>query len=343
MRSAKIKFFYLSNALISRHFAGLLFFSFTFTPSKNYFKIALLIFSLKEKQLFMLYSMTGYGRAEQTIGNKTFLIELRSLNGKQFDLKLFLPSILKPYEFEIRNQLNEGLERGSVDCAITLKQNGSSKPVNINTDLLKAYYNSVVEVSKELNADTNQLMAAILRLPEVVTNTTEIIDENEWKEFSGLLNNVIAELNKHRIDEGKSSETDLLQRLENIEHLQEEIKKIEPLRREKIKEGLVKILTENVGANNYDTNRLEQELIYYIEKIDISEEQVRLKNHCNYFRSILNEKEKSKGKKLSFILQEFGREINTTGSKANNAEIQKKVVLMKDELEKMKEQILNVL
>lgn len=291
----------------------------------------------------MLYSMTGYGRAEQTIGDKTFLIELKSLNGKQFDLRLFLPALLKPYEFEIRNQLNEGLERGSVECIINIKQNGASKPVTINTDLLKAYYSSVSEVAKELNADVDQLLAAVLRLPEVVVNSTEMLNESEWKEFSKLLENAIYDLNEHRKDEGKSSEADMLQRLANIEEQQAKIKELAPLRREKIKEGLQKVLTEHVGKENYDPNRLEQELIYYIERIDISEEQVRLKNHCDYFRTILAEKGKSKGKKLSFILQEFGREINTTGSKANNAEIQKCVVLMKDELEKMKEQVLNVL
>lgn len=287
--------------------------------------------------------MTGYGRAEQTIGDKTFLIELKSLNGKQFDLRLFLPALLKPYEFEIRNQLNEGLERGSVECIINIKQNGASKPVTINTDLLKAYYTSVAEVAKELNADVEQLLAAVLRLPEVVVNSTEMLNETEWKEFSKLLESAIYDLNEHRKDEGKSSEADMLQRLANIEEQQAKIKELAPLRREKIKEGLQKVLTEHVGKENYDPNRLEQELIYYIEKIDISEEQVRLKNHCDYFRTILAEKGKSKGKKLSFILQEFGREINTTGSKANNAEIQKCVVLMKDELEKMKEQVLNVL
>ena len=291
----------------------------------------------------MLYSMTGYGRAEQTIGDKTFLIEIKSLNGKQFDLRLFLPALLKPYEFEVRNQLNEGLERGSVECIINIKQNGASKPVTINTDLLKAYYSSVSEVAKELNADVNQLLAAVLRLPEVVVNSTEMLKENEWKDFSKLLDSAIFDLNEHRKDEGKSSEADMLQRLENIEQQQALIKELAPLRRDKIKEGLQKVLTEHVGKENYDPNRLEQELIYYIEKIDISEEQVRLKNHCDYFRTILAEKGKSKGKKLSFILQEFGREINTTGSKANNADIQKCVVLMKDELEKMKEQVLNVL
>ncbi len=291
----------------------------------------------------MLYSMTGYGRAEQTIGDKTFLVEVRSLNGKQFDLRLMLPALLKPYEFEVRNILNEGLERGSVECIINIKQNGAAKPVTINTDLLKAYYTSVVDVAKELNADVQQLMAAILRLPEVVVNSTEMLSDADWKGFQEILKLAIANLNDHRKDEGKSLEEDLLKRVHHIEQHQEAIKQLEPRRREKIKEGLVKMLEEHVGKDNYDTNKLEQELIYYIEKIDISEEQVRLKNHCDYFRAMLAEKEKSKGKKLSFILQEFGREINTTGSKAYDADIQKLVVMMKDELEKAKEQVLNVL
>jgi len=291
----------------------------------------------------MLYSMTGYGRAEETVGDKTFLVEVKSLNGKQFDLRLQLPALLKPYEFEIRNILNEGLERGSVECIVSIKQNGTAKPVTINTDLLKAYYQSVAQVATELNADVDQLLAAVLRLPEVVVNSTEMLSENDWKQFQTVLKHAINELNTHRIEEGKSLEADLMSRIVNIEAHQKTITALEPRRREKIKDNLVKLLEENVGKENYDANRMEQELIFYIEKIDISEEQVRLKNHCDYFRSMLDEKGKSKGKKLSFILQEFGREINTTGSKANDSEIQKCVVLMKDELEKAKEQVLNVL
>jgi len=291
----------------------------------------------------MLYSMTGYGRSEETVGDKTFLVEVKSLNGKQFDLRLQLPALLKPYEFEIRNILNEGLERGSVECIVSIKQNGTAKPVTVNTDLLKAYYQSVAQVATELNADVDQLLAAVLRLPEVVVNSTEMLSENDWKQFQTVLKHAINELNTHRIEEGKSLEADLLSRIVNIESHQKTITALEPRRREKIKENLVKLLEENIGKENYDTNRMEQELIFYIEKIDISEEQVRLKNHCDYFRSMLAEKGKSKGKKLSFILQEFGREINTTGSKANDSEIQRCVVLMKDELEKAKEQVLNVL
>lgn len=287
--------------------------------------------------------MTGYGRAEKTIGNTIFIVEIKSLNGKQFDLRMLTPSILKPYEIEIRNMINEGLERGSVECLYTIKYNGAVKPVMVNTDLLKAYYTSVNAVAIELNTSNENLLSAILRLPDVVTNNTNSLTEEEWNEFQNLVKEAINNLNTHRQNEGVSLENDLLKRVDNIELHEVEIKKLEPNRRVKIKENLQKLIAENVSAENVDANRLEQELIYYIEKIDISEEQVRLANHIRYFKEILSSKEKSKGKKLGFVLQEFGREINTTGSKANDADIQKLVVLMKDELEKMKEQVLNVL
>lgn len=291
----------------------------------------------------MLHSMTGYGRAEQVIGEKNFLVEIKSLNGKQFDLRLNIPSLLKPFEFEVRNILNEGLQRGSVECNIAIKLNGSNKPVSINTELAKAYYQPVADLADELQLEKGDLLSTILKLPEVITPSTEMLTNAEWMEVSSLIKLAIDQLNKHREDEGKSIEKDLLLRLANIEAQQKIIAELEPLRRTKIKEGLKKLLEEQVGKENYDQNRLEQELIYYIEKIDISEEQVRLNNHCDYFRTILAEKETAKGKKLSFILQEFGREINTTGSKAYDATIQQAVILMKDELEKAKEQILNVL
>ena len=291
----------------------------------------------------MLYSMTGYGRAEQTIGDKTFLVEVRSLNGKQFDLRINIPALLKPFEFEIRNMLNEGLQRGSVECFITIKQNGTGKPVSINTDLAKSYYEPVAALAQELGLPQGDLLSTLLKLPEVITASSETLSDTDWEGFQKVLKEAIYQLNEHRKNEGLSLEADLLLRVSNIEKHQAALTILAPKRRIKIKEGLVKLLEEQVGKENYDGNRLEQELIYYIEKIDISEEQVRLNNHCAYFRSILAEKEISKGKKLSFILQEFGREINTTGSKANDVEIQQLVILMKDELEKAKEQILNVL
>lgn len=291
----------------------------------------------------MIYSMTGYGRAEQTIADKTFLVEVRSLNGKQFDLRLTLPALLKPYEFEVRNLLNEQLERGSVECIIYLKQNGAAKPVSINTDLAKGYYQPIAQLAKELGIEADNILSTLLKLPEVIAPVTDVLSEEDYKQFEAILRDAIGQLNQHRTEEGKVLEADLLERIKQIETLQVTVASLEPLRRTRIKEGLVKVLEENVGKESYDPNRLEQELIYYIEKIDISEEQVRLTNHCNYFRDILKGKEKSKGKKLSFILQEIGREINTTGSKAYDSQIQQSVVIMKDELEKAKEQVLNVL
>jgi uncharacterized protein (TIGR00255 family) len=291
----------------------------------------------------MLKSMTGFGRSEQTVGDKTFLIDIKSLNGKQFDLQLKMPAFLKPFEFEIRKILSEKLNRGTVDCSISLKETGNAKPVTINTDLAKAYYQPLKALCSELELDTEGLLATIIKLPEVITPTSETLNDQEWEQFKNVMHKAMDDLNEHRRDEGKSLEQELQLRIANILKQQEEVERLEPLRQQKIREGLTKLLDENVGKENYDGNRLEQEIIYYIEKIDITEEQVRLRNHCDYFVSVLNEPEDLKGKKLSFILQEIGREINTTGAKAYDSTIQKCVVLMKDELEKAKEQVLNVL
>ncbi len=291
----------------------------------------------------MLKSMTGFGRAEKNVGDKTFLVDIKSLNGKQFELQLKLPSILKPFEFDIRRLLSEKLVRGSVDCMISLKDTGSAKPVTINTDLAKAYYKPLADLSAALNLDPSHILSTLVKLPEVITPSSETLADNEWKEFQQVLELAMNNLNEHRLDEGAMLEQDLVLRISNIERQQEEVIKLEPLRQQKIREGITRLLEDNVGKENYDSNRLEQELIYYIEKIDITEEQVRLKNHCDYFKMLLAEKAESKGKKLSFVLQEIGREINTTGSKAYDSTIQKCVVMMKDELEKAKEQVLNVL
>jgi uncharacterized protein (TIGR00255 family) len=291
----------------------------------------------------MLKSMTGFGRAEQTVGDKTFLIDMKSLNGKQFELQLKLPAFLKPFEFDIRRILSGRLGRGSIDCTISLKESGNTKPVSINTELAKAYYKPLAELSAALNLDPSHILSTLVKLPEVITPTGETLTDEEWACFEKIINAAVEDLNIHRLDEGKSLEKDLIQRIDNILVQQKEISKLEPGRLQSIREGLTRLLEENLSKESYDKNRLEQELIYYIEKMDISEEQVRLKNHCDYFKQVLAEAEESKGKKLSFILQEIGREINTTGAKAYDASIQKCVVMMKDELEKAKEQILNVL
>jgi uncharacterized protein (TIGR00255 family) len=254
-----------------------------------------------------------------------------------------MPGLLKPYEFEIRNILNEGLLRGSIECTITLSQNGSDKSARLNKDVIKAYYEPILALSNELGLSRENILSTLLKLPDVISASTEVIPEDQWEMFTRVLNDAINDLNMHRKEEGKSMEDDLMARIANIELQQAAVALLEPQRRIKLKEGLQKVLDEHMGKENYDPNRLEQEIIYYIEKIDISEEQVRLKNHCDYFRNVLMDHAIVKGKKLSFILQEIGREINTTGSKAYDSDIQKCVVLMKDELEKAKEQILNVL
>ena len=287
--------------------------------------------------------MTGFGRAEQTVGDKTFFVELKALNGKQFDLQIKLPPLLKPFEFDIRNMLQEQLVRGTVDCYVLIKQNGTAKPVVINTDLIKSYYTQINKLGIELGLDTTSVLSALLRLPEVVTPSTEVLGENDFNVFKSVLTEAIKELNSHRNEEGNSLEKDLLKRIEKIREQEEAILSFEPKRKIRIKDEINKLLTEHVGQENIDNNRMEQELIYYMEKIDIHEEQIRLRQHCEYFAEILKSNEISKGKKLSFVLQEIGREINTTGSKAYDVDIQKCVVIMKDELEKAKEQVLNAL
>ncbi len=291
----------------------------------------------------MVRSMTGFGRAEGSIGKKTFLIDIKSLNGKQFDLQLRLPALLKPHEFDIRRVLSDELIRGSVECVISLKETGEAKPFSINTELAKAYHRPLSELATALQLPTDDLLGILVKMPEVIVPSSEGLAEKEWGSFEVLLRSAIQSLNAHRESEGTVLKADLLHRISRIEALQGNIQSMEPRRKQKIREGLIKLLEEEVGQDKYDPNRMEQELIYYIEKIDINEEQTRLSNHCQYFRSLFEDPNPSKGKKLSFVLQEIGREINTTGAKAYDAEIQRCVVEMKDEMEKAKEQVLNLL
>ena len=249
----------------------------------------------------MLKSMTGFGKAEQTVNDKTFLVEIKALNGKQFELQLKLPALLRPYEFEIRNILQEHLIRGTVDCFVNIKQNGTTKPVNINTDLIKAYYKQIDELAKDLNIDTNSVLSALLRLPEVVTPASDVLDQNDFTEFKKVLISALTQLNQHRSDEGAILEKDLIKRIDNIKDQEEAILVLEPNRKIRIVEEINQLLEKNVGKENIDNNRMEQELIYYMEKIDIHEEQIRLRQHCEYFKSILQEAEEGKGKKLSFM------------------------------------------
>lgn len=287
--------------------------------------------------------MTGFGRAEITRGETTITVEIKSLNGKQFEVNLKLSPLLRPYEFDIRNQMQQVLQRGTLDTTINIRQNGATRPVMVNTELAKFYYQSITTLANELKLPQDDMLNVLMKLPEVVTPATEQISEQEWKAVLDVLKQALEELDTHRINEGTMLEADLLLRIENIESFCSKVRELDPQRKDKIRQRLEQLLADYVGKENVDANRMEQELIFYLEKLDISEELIRLENHCRYFKDILKEPDMAKGKKLGFVLQEVGREINTTGSKANDAAIQQWVVLMKDELEKAKEQVLNVL
>jgi len=291
----------------------------------------------------MLKSMTGFGRAESTRGETSIVAEVKSLNGKQFEVNLKFSPLLKPYEFEIRSLLQQVLQRGTLDATVNIRQNGATRPVVINTELAKFYHQSITQLATELGLPQEDMLNVLMKLPEVVTPATEQMSAEEWQEVEKVIKSAVTALDAHRQDEGRVLEADLLLRIDNIESYCVKVRELDPLRKDRIRQRLEALLAEHIGKENVDENRLEQELIFYLEKLDISEELIRLENHCRYFKEILKEADAAKGKKLGFVLQEIGREINTTGSKANDAGIQQWVVLMKDELEKAKEQVLNVL
>ncbi|MBX9449290.1 MAG: YicC family protein [Taibaiella sp.] len=292
----------------------------------------------------MIYSMTGYGRNEFPLGDKNIIIEIKSLNGKQLDINCKLSPQVKPYEYEIRKLIQEKLIRGSVDCNIMVLQSGSSKPVQVNTQLIQNYYQSISSLAESLNIEQSNILPAVLSLPEVVSTDPSVLEAGEWKQLSSALDGTLETLVQFRQTEGDALEKDLLLREQNIQNALTMIEGMDKSRNEKIRERIVKSLQSLGEELKIDENRLEQELIYYIEKIDISEEKQRLAQHCHLFKeTILQATNSGTGKKLNFILQEMGREINTLGSKAYDANIQKIIIDMKDELEKAKEQSLNVL
>ena len=291
----------------------------------------------------MLYSMTGFGRHEITAGDKLLMADIKCVNGKQLEINLKIPALLKPYEIAIRNLLAATIIRGSVDCNITLKKTGDSKPVQVNTDLLKAYYHQIQQLATELNMATTDVLPALLKLPEVLVPSADSLTNQEWAAIEAGIITALAMLNNHRKTEGDALWADIKQRVENIKSLSQPIGTLALERIEKLKENLREKLNQLDKNITVDANRFEQEIIYYLEKYDITEEQIRLAQHCDYLNEIIQTNEIAKGKKIGFIMQEIGREINTTGSKAYHATIQKHVVCMKDELEKAKEQLLNIL
>ncbi len=292
----------------------------------------------------MLKSMTGFGKAVNEFENKKITVEIKSLNSKQADINAKIPSLYKEKEMELRNMLTKALNRGKIELSVWIDQNEAEKNIQLNQAVIKNYHQQLTELAQSLNKDANNesMLDIIMRLPDVMKTEIRELDENEWLSIKQTVINAISEIEKFRIQEGNVLEVDFGQRIKQIENLLAQIEPFAESRIEKVKERIKQNFKDNLKEIDADNNRFEQELIYYLEKLDITEEKVRLANHCSYFIETMEENE-SQGKKLGFIAQEIGREVNTIGSKANHADIQKIVVQMKDELEKIKEQVLNVL
>ncbi|MCB9360566.1 MAG: YicC family protein [Flavobacteriales bacterium] len=292
----------------------------------------------------MIKSMTGFGKATAEVNNKKISVEIKSLNSKQADMFVRLPSFYKEKELPIRSLINKELERGKIEFNLYVELLAEQSSVNLNKDLFKKYYTELKEVLSELNeTESNEnLVSIVAKMPDVYKSEKTELDENEWLEIEKTIKEAIIELDNFRKDEGKSLREELTLRINNIVSLLTEVEQYDEERINTVKERISNHLKEAVGEQNINNDRFEQELIFYIEKFDVTEEKTRLTTHCNYFLETLDS-DISEGKKLGFISQEIGREINTLGSKANHAEIQKIVVKMKDELEKIKEQALNIL
>ena len=285
----------------------------------------------------MIMSMTGFGKTETQWEDKNLSIEIRSLNSKNADINLRTPSYLREMDTEIRKRIAKQLHRGKIDLNIFIEFNGQNAPSTINTAVVKSYMDQLKTIS---DGSESEMMAIAMRLPDTLSSERETLQETEKEAVYTLIGQVLKDIENYRTDEGNALEKDFKKRLELIENHLQSVIKIDPERNEKIEQKLRSAL-EDLKIE-IDANRFEQELIFYLEKFDITEEKVRLKNHLDYFKEVMNN-DFTNGKKLGFIAQELGREINTIGSKANHAELQKIVVQMKDELEKIKEQLLNVL
>lgn len=287
--------------------------------------------------------MTGYGASVTDLANGKYTVEIKSLNSKFLELNIKLPKAFSDKEFFLRNECSKLLERGKVMLSISADvTDAGPKAATINKDLLAHYYAELKSIAQTIGDEANNLIPVVLNLPEVVKYDESSVSEEEWKLMLETFYKAIDNFQQFRADEGAVLENDLTNRIKSILDFMALVERDEPNRVPAIKEKLNTMLSDAVGKENVDQNRLEQELIYYIDKLDITEEKVRLKSHCNYFIETLKNKD-ANGKKLGFISQEIGREINTMGSKANDANLQRYVVGMKEELEKIKEQLLNVL
>lgn len=286
----------------------------------------------------MIHSMTGFGKASLQLPTKKITVEIKSLNSKGLDLNTRMPSVFREMELGLRNQISQRLERGKVDFSLYVEVTGEETTSKINVPIVKGYINQMKAVIP--NADETELMKMAVRMPDALKTERDEIDENEWKQIQTVIDEALENIANFRKDEGASLEKEFQLRISNINNLMNEAVSYDAERVETVKTRLRTALDEL--KVNVDENRFEQELIFYLEKYDITEEKVRLGNHLNYFLKTLNGTE-ANGRKLGFITQEMGREINTMGSKSNHTEMQKLVVMMKDELEKIKEQVLNVL
>ena len=286
--------------------------------------------------------MTGFGASAVEFQQKIISVEIKSVNSKFFDLTLRLPPFYREKEIELRTDLARSIERGKTEVTFNIESQESNKKTNFNKPLVKAYFEEFKIIDSELNISTPNYLQLIMMMPDVMINEKMVLSDEEWNASASALKHAMNAFNSFRENEGSVMEKDLRDHIKAISTGVKELSKYENTRIETVRKRLKGSLEEFIQLNNIDRNRLEQELIFYIEKFDISEEKVRLNSHCEYFLQTLKE-DSSAGKKLSFIAQEIGREINTIGSKANDAEMQKNVVILKDELEKIKEQVLNIL
>ena len=290
----------------------------------------------------MIRSMTGYGKASGDYKSKTISVEIKSLNSKFFDLNMRLPHPYKDKEMDLRSLLLKEAERGKMDVMITMESDLAQQENLLNREIIKSLLTDLKAVKKEFSLPDDNLLQIVMQMPQVVNTDSDDPDENEWKYVFSIINQAIEKFNLFRQREGHNLQQDISQRMNLILQLLEQITPFEEGRINAVRSKLISSLKSLGGNIETDKNRFEQELIYYLEKLDITEEKVRLAEHCRYFLSMLND-ENNNGKKLGFIMQEIGREINTIGSKANDADIQRKVVEMKDEAEKIKEQLSNIL
>ena len=291
----------------------------------------------------MIRSMTGFGKASCELEDKVVTIEIKSLNSKQLDIYARIPNIYREKELDIRNMISQKLNRGKIEININYEQTSAVNGSQINKALVKEYFNQLKELGDELSVETTErLLAIVMRFPDTLKVGKEELNEEEWKKVSDKIQEALDAMDDFRKQEGVALKKDITERLSAIEKLLGQIDQFEGERVSRIRDKLTGSLSEITDQEKVDNNRFEQELIYYLEKLDVTEEKVRLTNHCRFFLEVI-ETEIYSGKKLGFIAQEMGREINTLGAKANHSDIQRLVVQMKDELEKIKEQLMNVL